>query len=729
MTVEDSEQALTDAVCSRVREQLNGADAELAEAFARQFYRWVAPEDIAERDALDLYGLALGTFNFARERPPGTTKVRVYNPRFEEHAWQSTHTAVEIVTDDMPFLIDSISMELNRRGCGVHLIIHPVLSVRRDADGRLLEIMSAGEAPDDGAIGESVVHAEVVRQTDDTRMRELERHLERVIGEVRCAVEDWQAMRERALQAAGDVRDEDEEAAAFLEWLADDNFTFLGFRSGDGAGLGILRDPQEEDPAEGLGRDSSSITLSKANTRSTVHRAAYLDFVGVGDCVFLGLYTHTAYRASPTRIPILRRRVARVLERAAFPHGSHNEKGLLEILEAYPRDELFQISDDELFDVAMGILHLGERQRLRLFARRDPFGRFFSLLVFVPRDRFNTENRRRIEAILRTATGAATIDYTTRVSESVLVRLHFVAYVEPGVETDFDEREVEMMLVAATRSWADDLEEALVDDLGEARGGDLFQRYGDAFPAAYRADWVARSALADIVHIEELPEADGLGISLYRPLEAGPRMLRAKLFRAGRPLMLSDVLPLFENMGVQVGDERPYPIAPRGRDGVWIYDFGLTYPGGGDLDTGGIRESFQDTFVRVWRGEVENDAYNRLVLGAALTWREIIVLRAIGKYLRQARITFSDAYVEQAVVAHPEIARLLVALFQARFDPRRTDRDDANEIAERIGEAIDAVESLDQDQILRMFLAVIQAILRTNYFQTGPTEAASHLSF
>ena len=729
MKVEDPEQALTDAVCSRVREHLEGTDAQLAEAFARQLYRWVAPEDIADRDALDLYGLALGHFNFARERPPGTPKVRVYNPRFEEHGWQSTHTAVEIVTDDMPFLIDSVSMELNRRGCGVHLIIHPVLSVRRDAAGGLLEILPASEALEEGAIGESVIHAEVARQADPARLEELEQHLQRVIGEVRSAVEDWQAMRAKALEAAEALRGADAESAAFLDWLAADNFTFLGYRDADGAGLGILREPQGEDPAEGLSGDSGSITLTKANARSTVHRAAYLDFVGVDGRCFLGLYTHTAYRASPTEIPILRRRVAAVLEQAAFPPGSHNEKALLEILDTYPRDELIQISDEELFETAMGILHLGERQRLRLLARRDPFGRFFSLLVFVPRDRFNTENRRRIEAILRTATGAASIDYTTRVSESVLVRLHFVAYVEPGSGADFNAREVEMMLVAATRSWADDLEEALLDELGEARGGELFQRYGDAFPAAYRADWVARSALADIVHIEGLPEADGLGISLYRPLEAGPRMLRAKLFRAGRPLMLSDVLPLFENMGVQVGDERPYPIVPRGRDGVWIYDFGLTYPGEGDLGVDGIRESFQDTFVRVWRGEVENDAYNRLVLGGALTWREITVLRAIGKYLRQARITYSDSYVEQALVAHPDIARLLVALFQARFDPRRTDRDDAGEVAERIEEAIDAVESLDQDQILRMFLAVIRAILRTNYFQTGPTEAASHLSF
>jgi glutamate dehydrogenase len=729
MKVEDPEQVLTEAVCSRVREQLDGADADLAEAFARQLYRWVAPEDVAERDPLDLYGLALGHFNFARERPPGTPKVRAYNPRFEEHGWQSTHTAVEIVTDDMPFLIDSVSMELNRRGFGVHLIIHPVLAVRRDAEGCLLEILTPSETLEKGAIRESVIHAEVARQSDPGRLADIERELGRVIGEVRAAVEDWQAMRTRAQEAAAELGDADEEAAAFLEWLAADNFTFLGFCGPDEPGLGILRDPAEEGLAEGLDQGAGVVTLTKANARSTVHRAAYLDCVSVGDRRFLGLYTHTAYRASPTEIPILRRRTASVLERAAFPPGSHNEKALLEILDTYPRDELFQISEDELFEVTMGILHLGERQRLRLFARRDPFARFFSMLVFVPRDRFNTENRRRIEAILRTATGASSIDYTTRVSESVLVRLHFVAYVERGHMPSFDSAEVEMMLVAATRSWADDLEEALIDELGEASGGELFQRYGEAFPAAYRADWVARSALSDIVHIEELPESDGLGISLYKPLEAGPRMLRAKLFRAGRPLMLSDVLPLFENMGVQVADERPYPIVPRGGDRVWIYDFGLTYSGHGNLDAKGVQESFQDTFVRVWRGDVENDAYNRLVLGAALTWREITVLRGIGKYLRQARITFSDRYVEQALVAHPEIARLLVALFQARFDPRRTDRKDAEEVAERIGSAIDAVESLDQDQILRMFLAVIGAILRTNYFQTGPTDTASHLSF
>ena len=324
MKVEDPEQALTQAVCSRVREHLSGADAELAEAFARQFYRWVAPEDVAERDPLDLYGLALGTFNFARERPPGTPKVRVYNPHFEEHGWQSTHTAVEIVTDDMPFLIDSISMELNRRGCGVHLIIHPVLSVRRDDAGRLLEILTPGEAPEEGTIGESVVHAEVVRQTDASRLHELERHLERVIGEVRCAVEDWQAMRERkrSRRPPDHAPSEDEEAAAFLDWLAGDNPPSSATAAGDGAGLGILRDSAGEDPDRpGSHVTRAPITLKQG--QRALHRPPRRvpDLVGrEATAFFLGLYTHTAYRATPTEIPILRRRVAR---RARASRPSH----------------------------------------------------------------------------------------------------------------------------------------------------------------------------------------------------------------------------------------------------------------------------------------------------------------------------------------------------------------------------------------------------------------------
>jgi glutamate dehydrogenase len=758
VSVKDVDEALLDTVCSRLRERLAPDDAARAEAFARQYYRWVAPEDIAERRELDLYGAALSHFDLARRREPGTTKIRIYNPEFEVHGWESPHTAVEIVTDDMPFLIDSIGMELNRQGFGVDLTIHPVINVRRGEDGSLLEVLPH-DAPDADGLAESVVHAEVARQTDRAELDELERHLVRVIDEVRAAVTDWSEMRARALDAAerleaepppldpGDVA----ETRAFLRWLEDHNFTFLGSRDYEltgadgeltlasipGSGLGILRQAGGQATSRGFeslpaavrnrALEPYMLNLTKANSRATVHRPAYLDYVGVkrfdeagaviGERRFLGLYTHTAYHASPRDIPILRRKVDAVLERAAFPADSHNQKALIEILEGYPRDELFQISVDDLFRISMGILHLGARQQVRLFARRDSFDRFLSCLVFVPRDRFNTENRRRIESILRRVTGAKSVDYTTRVSESVLVQLHFLVYVDPVAMPDLDERQTEALIVAATRSWADDLEEALLDEHGEERGAMLFRRYADAFPPAYRDDWVPRSAVADIARIEELEPAGDLSLHLYRPLEAPPTALRAKVFRAGAPLALSDLLPLFEDMGVQVADERPYAIAPRDREAIRIYDFGLTYPGEQSLEADRLRDAFQDAFIRSWRGDSESDGYNRLVLGAGLTWRETTVLRAIGRYLRQAGTTFSDRYTEQALVAHPRLARLLLDLVLARFEPDGPDRQRAENLIEEIGEQIDAVESLDQDRILRSFLDVVCATLRTNFFQ------------
>ena len=797
------DEELIDSVCARVRGRLPEGEAEQAVEFVRQYYRWVAPDDLAERSPLDVYGLALAHYGFARERAARTTKVRVYNPQFDEHGWQSTHTAVEIVTDDVPFLIDSVAMELNGSGFGVHLIIHPVITVRRDGDGHLTEILPPGAS--DG-LTESVIHVEVDRQTDPDQLKAVRERLLRVIGEVDAAVEDWRPMRERALQIAAELQNdpppldagEVAEAAAFLTWLEDRHFTFLGYREYDvvtdtgevglvpvdGSGLGILR--ESVPPRDGRGFESLPpavralaldpylLNLTKANSRATVHRPSYLDYVGVkrlhsdgkvvGERRFLGLYTHTAYHASPRDIPILRRKFDAVLARAAFPPASHNEKALVEILESHPRDELLQVSVDELFTIAMGILHLGERQRVRLFARRDTFGRFLSCLVFVPRDRFNTENRQRIEKILGDAFDATSIDYTTRVSESVLVRLHYMVYVDPGRLGEYDPDEIEQRLVAATRSWLDDLQAALIDDYGEERGNELLRRYADAFPPAYRADWPARRASADVRHVEELAD-DGLFIRLYRPLEAPPGALRAKLLRSGAALSLSGMLPTFENLGIQVADERPYELTPVGRRPVWLYDFGLTFGGPGELEPDEVRGLFEDAFVHAWRGDVEDDGYNRLVLRAGLTWRQITILRALARYLRQAGSTFSDTYIERAAVENEDVAKLLVELFCARFDPdardasadageASADAGEANadaghasadaghasadagdasaaqELVGRIEAAIDGVQSLDQDRILRSFLDGITGMLRTNYFQTDESGAPkAHLSF
>jgi glutamate dehydrogenase len=754
LKTEEIEAALIDDVCSRVREKMRDDEAPQVEEFVRQYYRRVPPEDLVGRSELDVYGAALAHWNFMHRRAPGEAKVRVYNPQFEQHGWQSAHTVVEIVSDDMPFLVDSVSMELARHGYGIHLLIHPVINVRRDDDGELVEVAPPGGEPP----SESIMHIEIDRQSDE--LDALRGHLVRVLGEVRAAVEDWPRMRERVHGLVDELdeqpppveRSEIEEAKALLAWLEHRHFTLLGYREYDlvsedgedrlrpvaGSGLGILRETGAKPVSEGfaklpphlraLARVPRLLTLTKANSRATVHRPSYLDYVGVkrfdasgkvvGERRFLGLYTTAAYKASPRDIPMVRRKVDAVLARAAVAPDSHDGKALVEILETYPRDELFQIAEDELFEIAMGILGLGERQRVKLFVRRDEYERFLSCLLFLPRDHFNTENRERAQDILAEAFNAESVDFDLRLAESVLVRIHIVAHTRPGELPDYDVGELERRIAEATRSWTDDLYDALIDERGEERGNDLFRRYGQAFPTGYRADWVARSAVADIERIEQLHERDGLGMSMYRPLEARGGSLRCKLFRADAPVSLSDVLPMFESMGLEVADERPYEIRPREGLPTWIYDFGVTYAADGELEADDVRAAFQDAFARVWRGEIENDGFNALVLRAGLTWREITILRAIARYLRQAGTTFSNQYMERALIAHPDVARSLVELFVARFGPGR-DRDDhaAEVAAQEIEAAIDAVESLDEDRILRYFLDVVRAMLRTNYFQ------------
>ncbi len=764
---------LLDRVVDRVREQMPEDRAALAEEFARQYFAWIPREDLEGRSPIDLYGAAMSHFGFAYQRSPGEAKVRVYNPQFEEHGWQSTHTALEVVTDDMPFLVDSTRMEVNTRGYSIHLMLHPIMKVRRDDGGRLVEVLPA-EAEEDGAVSESVIHVEVDRQTEPEVLDELRARTERVLSQVHAAVEDWPAMLERVDEVLSGFEenspplDEDDlaEARAFLGWISDNNFTFLGYREYDltgengedallsveGTGLGILREsgrrPRSRSFAKlppevrRLARTPNLLNLTKANSRSTVHRPSYMDYVGIkkfdesgnvtGERRFLGLYTFSAYSMSVFEMPIVRRKVRYVMERSGFPKGSHNEKDLVEILETYPRDELFQIGKEELFEIALGILHLQERQRVRLFVRRDTYGRFFSCLIYVPRDRYDTEVRRKMQEILQDSLGGIGSAFDVRLSESVLARLHFIVYVRPGEVPEYAVEDIERRLAETTRSWADNLYDALIEGVGEERGNELFHKYRDAFPAGYRAGFLARTAVTDIRRVEDLATEDDLGMSLYHPIEEPEEFLGFKLFRSGEQISLSTVLPLLEDMGVEVVDERPHKVEPVGSGPVWIYDFGLVDESRGEFQTGEVRGIFQDAFARAYRGLVENDGFNRLVLRARLTWRQVTVLRAYCKYLRQAGTTFSQAYMEDTLFANPHVARLLVDLFETRFDPNnggRAERE-TERLKGEIEEALDEVVSLDEDRILRNFLDVTLATVRTNYYQTDDDgEPKVHLSF
>jgi glutamate dehydrogenase len=745
------ESELIEGVRDRVRERVPPDRNQMVDSFVRQYYHWVPPADLAGRSEEDLYGAAMAQWRLIQERSPHQTKVRVYNPQ-EADGFTSPFTVIEIVSDDMPFIVDSVTMELARQGCTIDLVIHPVIRIARDEQGRLLDVPEP-EAHGEGAQPESVLHAEVARELGPERLSALVSGLERVLDDVTASVGDWHAMRRRALELASQVLaapgpvglDEVEEVQAFLRWVAEDHFVFLGFReyelvggAGESAllarpetGLGILRDapatPRKALSARAaeLARAPHLLVLTKTNALAPVHRPVRMDYIGikrfgpdgevVGESRFLGLYTTSAYRASPRTIPIVRGKVDYILGRAAFPPDSHDAKALLEILESYPRDALFQVSAQDLFEIAMGLLGLGERPRVRLFVWRDALERFVSCLVTIPRDRFNTENRERIGRILLEAFHGHQLDHSLQLSESLLVRVHYIVRCAEEASEDPDIGALEVRMTRAIRAWTEDLKDALVGEHGLERGTELHSNYENAFPTSYRAEWKALEAVPDIARLEELEGALSPIIHLYRPAAAPPSLIRCKLY-SPESVALSDVLPTFEHMGARVTDERPYRIELAPARVMWIYDFGLRCV---TAELEDVREMFQDVFLGALAGELEDDRLNGLVLAAALPGREIMVLRAVARYLRQAGISYSDAYMERTLLAHPDIARLLVKLFLARFDPESPNPRLAGQLGRGMETAIDGVPSLDEDRILRSFLAVMRAMVRTNYFRAG----------
>ncbi|WP_127359483.1 NAD-glutamate dehydrogenase [Actinacidiphila soli] len=762
-----------------------GLDGEEAvRAFLQRYYLHTAPEDLISRDPVDIYGAALSHYRLAEVRPQGTANVRVHTPTVEENGWTCSHTVVEVVTDDMPFLVDSVTNELSRQDRAIHVVIHPQIVVRRDVTGKLLEVLGSdrpaeSDLPHD-ALVESWIHVEIDRETDRADLKQITADLRRVLSDVREAVEDWTKMHERALFVAGELaaappkgmpQQEIAEAEELLCWLAEDHFTFLGYREYElvtettpegeaedvlapvpGTGLGILRsDPTHAESGDAAhpvspsfhrlprdvrakAREHKLLVLTKANSRATVHRRSYLDYVGVkkfdaegnviGERRFLGLFSSAAYTESVRRVPVVRRKVQEVLEKAGFGPESHDGRDLLQILETYPRDELFQTPVDQLLSVATSVLYLQERRRLRLFLRQEEYGRYYSALVYLPRDRFTTDVRLKLTDILvEELNGRHPVDFTALHTESVLSRLHFVVRVEPGTElvhlTDADVERIEARLSDATRSWADGFAEALISECGEERAAGLARRYQHAFPEGYKADFTPRTAVADLQHIERLKPDEDFTLSLYEPVSAPQDERRFKIYRTGAPVSLSAVLPILQRLGVEVIDERPYELRRGDGSRAWIYDFGLRVDRSlGDLGDD-ARERFQEAFAATWSGHAENDGFNSLVLGAGLTWRQAVVLRAYAKYQRQAGSTFSQDYMEDTLRSNVHTTRLLINLFQARMSPdhQRAGSELTDALMEELDAALDQVASLDEDRILRAFLTLIKATLRTNYFQ------------
>ncbi|MDN3554663.1 NAD-glutamate dehydrogenase [Halomonas maura] len=756
---EESRQDLLKQLTERLQSRLDKDKAAAVEAFARHFYANVPLEDLTDRRLDDLYGATLSVWHFIQQFEPEAPKVRVFNPDFEEHGWQSTHTFVAVLHEDMPFLVDSVRLELNRRGMTVHAIHNSVLAVARDKTHHLKAVV---ESKDSGAAAprESLIAIEVDRHSDPAELEDIEASLQEVLRDVRTAVRDFEPMCEQARTAIAELEasrpeqvdaEDHREAIAFLNWLLEDNFTFFGYDEYEvqedgsrqrldkvpGSELGVFRLDQpryRERIRTDLGVDGDQFVLvpqllsfAKSAHHARIHRPTYPDYISVdrydehgnviGERRFLGLFTATVYNESPRNVPILRRKLQSVMEMSGFNPKGHNGKQLLQILEVYPRDDLFQIDIEELTQTALGILDIRERRRVRLFIREDRFGKFYSCLVFVPRDVFSTELRLRLQDLLCQELDATFGDFNTYLSESVLARIQFILRFNDQSPVDYDIKRLEDKLVKLARNWRDDLLNASIEGFGEEQANLLMSRFRDAFPASYRDDFSARTAVYDLQHLGELDDGIPLALSLYRLIEEEGSGVNLKLFHGDAPIPLSDVLPMMENLGLRVLGERPYEVQATDRS-YWIHDFTLEHHTSVEVNLQEMREPFIDAFQRIWTGEADNDAFNRLIIGANLDWREVAMLRAYARYLKQIRFGMSQDYIATTLVNHPEITRELVSLFELRFDP--VDRPEPSEISEceaRILALLDEVPSLNDDQLLRRYMELIQATLRTNYYQ------------
>lgn len=752
-----------EAVVAKINEHMAPAQAKLCAEFVRQLFGRVALDDLLEWDVDDLYGAVVNFWSLIQYRAPDETKIRIYNPDFERHGWQTTHTVVEIICRDMPFLVDSIRMVINRMGLSSHLIVHMGgLHLIRGSNNEVIDLLPKQTDLPPGVLAEAPIFIEIDRQDDPKILEEIHDQLVRVLEDDRAVVEDWAKMRSNVRSIANSLdtlpasidHNEVEETKLFLHWIEDHHFTFLGVREYElvrkgkeailqakpETGLGVLRESLSTSTARKISTmtpeareltlSSHILVMSKTNTLATVHRDAYTDYIGVkrfnekgeviGECRIIGLYTSAAYNTNPKHIPFLRHKVALILKNSNLNPGGHAAKVLLNILETFPRDDLIQASEDELLEMCMGIYYMQERRRIRMFTRVDVYRRFISCLVYVPRDRFNTELRQAMQDILFESFNAQEITFTTHFSESVLARIHFLIRINPKDSIDYNFKEIENKLIEVGRSWIDDLQQYLSESYGEELANNLYNKYKTAFPAVYMTNFSPRTGVFDVKHVEQLSAKNPLGMNFYRPVDEFTDKFKLKIYQHDATLPLSDVLPIIENLGLRAISERPYRLKFGGDKVTWINDFTLSSMHGSKFEFDEIRELFQNAFTKVWFGEAENDGFNRLVMAAGLDWRQVSVLRMYAKYFKQIGFTFSQEYIETALNKNALIAKKLVRLFCLHFDPAMIIENRSAQIDALVAEILtnlDDVDNLDEDKIIRQFVQTITATLRTNYYQ------------
>jgi len=744
-----------------------------AKTFCAQLDADAAPDELPQLTGAEVAMNLADFWRFGERRRGRAPTIRIA-PVLGGGAQDRTSAGLdrlEIVQDDGPFLLDSIMGEIADQGLSVRALFHPIVDVQRDR---------AGVRGSTGAYRRESMIQVILDPIGADREGALVRGVAETLKDVRAAVEDFPQMLSLMARTLAELQTQvgraSPEEIAFLAWLQAEQFVFLGARvyeyprlkNGDYAaeeplyqakdGLGVLRDPQRtvlrraNEPAIILGKvkdrllSDPALTVAKSNVRSRVHRRGYMDYVGVkrygddgrplGEVRFVGLFSAEAYDQPASAVPLIREKVANVLRRADATPSSHNEKRLKNIVENHPRDELFQMTEDELLAEALGILHLFDRPRIRLFERRDPFDRFASLLLFLPRDHYNSDLATRAGQILAQAyRGRISASYPS-FSDAPLARVHYIIGFTPGQHDQPDLRDLEAAITEAARTWEDRFEaDVRASGLASEEVAAKLARYNDAFPAGYRDRFTPAEALADIEVIDAMTPDQSIRLRAYRSRGDSKLQFRFKLYRPQIPAPLSDVLPILENMGLRALAEAGFPICRPGLTPIWVHDFEIEDPQGADLVFADLKQAFEDAVVAVWTGRTENDGFNRLVLQLSLPWRDAALIRAFARHRQQSGLDPSQRVQEEALAAHPDVARLILQLFQTKFDPALAlslakRRDQADAVMLKIVEALQAVESLDEDRVLRRIALLVQAMQRTNFYQPGPDgEPKPYISF
>ena len=763
---------ILDNVCKLIQKKVRADNVLLVEKFAKALYSNMSKEDLAHRNDSDLYGAALSLWNSLEKNTTDDAFIRVFNPEVAKDGWQSSHTIVEIITKDMPFLVDSVRMAMTRENIASHLLLHCPLKIQRDSDAKISGLSNL-KAEQESTSTKTVFFIEIDRQTDTSVIESFKKELESVLVDVSIAVDDWQPIRKKLVSVIKELpkrhhkksKHEISETTEFLDWLAKDNFTLMGYREyelcpvqGDyqlkgkmDTSLGLMKNSTEEhsrllselpEVARQEARSSNLLILTKTNSVSRVHRPAYIDYVGIkrfddegnviGEDRFIGLFSSSFYNNSAADVPVLKSKINRIMDMCDFAKGTHAYKAVLNILETYPRDELVQARESELLEVAMGVLQVQERDMCRLFVRKDAYGRFLSCMVYVPRERYNTALRRETQDILANAFNSDDkVEFTTYFSESTLARTHYTVRVTDN-NIEYNVKDIENNLVEAARTWEDKLQSALLESAGEARGNDLNRKYCNAFARSYKDEVLPSAAVVDIEKLELLSDENKLEMLFYRPQEeANSNIVRLSLFHKDEPIHLSDVMPMLENFGLRVVGETPYSVKTSDGRINWIMDFSMLIDSKGMADFDKISARFRAALTNVWGNRLENDGFNRLVLMGGLTGREASILRAYAKYMRQIGVTFSQSYIESTFANYPNIAAQIVNLFAKKFSVKSpASAKTLEKLSTQIYLELENVANLDDDRIIRLYVDMIVATLRTNYFQKDDAgQFKSYVSF